>query len=226
MSKILELQNISKKYSQGSSTIEILKDINFTISQGQLISIIGSSGSGKSTLLHIMGLLDRLSSGNIYLENQQINNASDSVKTNLRLHYFGFIYQHHYLLSNFNARENIALANQLLQGDYALALKEADKWLDRLGLSSRKYNLAAELSGGEQQRVSIARALINKPKLILADEPTGNLDPENATEVFNLFLDLVKETNVAAIIVTHNMELAAQADETYRLTGGRLQLLS
>jgi len=222
MNNILELQNITKHYKQGGDTIEILKDINLSVSRGELISIIGSSGSGKSTLMHLIGLLDSPTSGNIIIDGNNIAKLNDTKKTNLRLKYLGFIYQHHYLLSDFNARENIALAHVLSGASKAKALLEADKWLEKLNMSHRKFALPSQLSGGEQQRVSIARALVNNPSLILADEPTGNLDPKNAMEVFDLFLNVVKANNIAAIVVTHNYELAAKSNKIYKLMEGKL----
>lgn len=222
MSNLLELQNVTKHYNQGGDKVEILKDINLSVKKGELISIIGASGSGKSTLMHLIGLLDSATSGNIIIDGVDLSKLNDTKKTNLRLKYLGFIYQHHYLLSDFNARENIALANVLNGASRSKALEAADHWLERLNMSHRKLSLPSQLSGGEQQRLSIARALVNKPSLILADEPTGNLDPKNAMEVFNLFLDIVRANNISAIIVTHNHELAAKSDKIYKLIDGQL----
>lgn len=219
---ILEVKNIAKQYKQGKQIIDILNDINLSINQGELISIIGSSGSGKSTLMHLIGLLDSPNNGEVIINGQSTLKASDARKTMLRLKYLGFIYQHHYLLQDFNARENVALPHVLLGFSKKKALLEADKLLEALNISHRKFALPSELSGGEQQKVSIARALINKPILILADEPTGNLDPKNASEVFELFLKIVHENNIAALIVTHNHELAARSNKIYKLFNGNL----
>lgn len=222
MSNLLELEHVTKHYKQGGDKVEILKDINLSVKKGELISIIGASGSGKSTLMHLIGLLDSATSGSIMIDGVDANKLNDAKKTNLRLKYLGFIYQHHYLLSDFNARENIALASILSGTSRSKALEEADQWLERLNMAHRKLSLPSQLSGGEQQRLSIARALVNKPSLILADEPTGNLDPKNAMEVFNLFLEIVRANNISAIIVTHNHDLAAKSDKIYKLIDGQL----
>ena len=222
MSNLLELEHVTKHYKQGGDKVEILKDINLSVKKGELISIIGASGSGKSTLMHLIGLLDSATSGSIMIDGVDANKLNDAKKTNLRLKYLGFIYQHHYLLSDFNARENIALASILSGTSRSKALEEADQWLERLNMAHRKLSLPSQLSGGEQQRLSIARALVNKPSLILADEPTGNLDPKNAMEVFNLFLEIVRDNNISAIIVTHNHDLAAKSDKIYKLIDGQL----
>ena len=222
MNEILKLENISKQYRKENLPIEVLQDINFSLKAGEVVAIIGASGSGKSTLLHLMGLLDRSTSGKIYFKDKDVSTITDKEKTEIRLKYIGFIYQYHFLLPDFNARDNIAIVNQLLQGSYEEARNEANMWLDVMGLSNRKLHLPSELSGGQQQRVAIARALINKPSLILADEPTGNLDPEKAAEIFQLFISIAKEQNIAVIIVTHNQELAKMTDKIYHLNNGRI----
>lgn len=221
MTNLISLNKISKDYYQGRSCINILKEIDFSISAGEIVSIIGASGSGKSTLLHIAGLIDSPSSGSINMFGIK-NISSEKEKTQIRLSKLGFIYQNHYLLTEFNVRENVAIPKMLLEGKKEEALDEADELLDKLGLAKRTFNFPGDLSGGEQQRVAIARAIINKPKLLLADEPTGNLDPENAKLVFNLIIKLINEYNMGAIIVTHNHELANLTNITYRLNQGIL----
>lgn len=221
---LLNLRNISKIYKQGSSVIEILKDINFTVNQGELIAIIGSSGSGKSTLLHIAGLLDKADNGEVEIENIICDANNSRINNQMRLNYIGFVYQYHHLLKDFNARENVALPKLIAGGNYNNALEEADQLLHKLGLFNKIYNMPGELSGGEQQRVAIARSMINKPKLILADEPTGNLDPHTANEVFNLLLNLAMEQNTAIIMVTHNYVMANKMHKMYELKYGTLQL--
>ena len=222
MSKTLELKNIRKAYSKGTTIVSVLEDINLTIYQGQLISIIGASGSGKSTMLHIAGLLEQADSGQIYVDSQDVANVSASKKSAIRLQHLGFIYQHHYLLKDFTALDNIIIPQLIAGQNYKNALNTAKVMLATLDLQNRELNYPGELSGGEQQRVAIARAMINTPKLLLADEPTGNLDPKNADKVFNFLLELVRKQKMSAIIVTHSHALAKNADIVYELKGGQL----
>ncbi|MCF8462853.1 MAG: ABC transporter ATP-binding protein [Rickettsiaceae bacterium] len=223
MNEILKLENVSKQYKQGNAIIEVLKDINFSVKEGEVIAIIGSSGSGKSTLLHLMGLLDQATSGKLYFKGRDIAAISEKEKTAIRLKYIGFVYQYHFLLADFNARDNIAIVHQLLKGSYKESRDEANMWLDVMGLPECRLNLPSELSGGQQQRVAIARALINKPSLILADEPTGNLDPKRAIEIFEMFTSIAKEQKIAVVVVTHNHELAKMADKIYNLENGNIE---
>ncbi|WP_347939017.1 ABC transporter ATP-binding protein [Rickettsia oklahomensis] len=217
--KVLILKNISKHYSQGKTIVRVLDDLNLTVSEGELIAIIGTSGSGKSTLLHIAGLLDKPTNGQVIIQN------SKYTKNHLiRLHYLGFIYQQHHLLKDFTALENVIMPRLISGLDQKEAVQDATKVLDDLGLGKKLYNMPGELSGGEQQRISIARSLINKPKIILADEPTGNLDPKTTNEVFNLFLKVAREQNTAVIMVTHNHELAHKMDKLYKLKHGLLNI--
>lgn len=218
MNEILKLQNISKQYKQGKAIIEVLNNVNLTVKQGELVAIIGVSGSGKSTLLHIAGLLDVPDSGLVEI----VSNKSSN-KDLLRLHNIGFVYQQHHLLKDFTALENIAMPRLISGADYKLALEDARQLLSELGLEGKINNMSGELSGGEQQRVAVARAMINNPKVILADEPTGNLDPNTAEEVFNLFLKTASIKNTAMIIVTHNHEIAKRMHNVYELNNGLLQ---
>lgn len=217
MSNILELNGVSKNYYQAKSTIEILKNINLTIKPGELVGIIGSSGSGKSTMLHIAGLLDNQFSGEVIVNGQNTRKLKNQAKDDIRLNNIGFIYQYHHLLKDFSARENVAMPALIAGKCYEDALKEADLLLSILGLKNRIYNFPGELSGGEQQRVAIARSMINNPDIILADEPTGNLDNHSSDIVIDLFLRLAKERGLAAIIVTHNHEIAKKLDSVYEL---------
>ena len=217
--KILILKNISKHYKQGKILVRVLDDLNLEVNAGELIAVIGSSGSGKSTLLHIAGLLDKPTNGEIIITN------SEHKKNHLiRLHHLGFIYQQHHLLKDFTALENVIMPRLISGENQKIAVEDAKNILNSLGLSKKLYNMPGELSGGEQQRVAIARSLINKPKIILADEPTGNLDPKTTNEVFNLFLKVARQQNTAVIMVTHNHELAHKMDKLYRLKHGALNM--
>jgi lipoprotein-releasing system ATP-binding protein len=216
---VLILKDISKQYKQGKTIVRVLDDLNLTVNKGELIAVIGSSGSGKSTLLHIAGLLDKPTIGQVIIpDNEQQKNHL------IRLHHLGFIYQQHHLLKDFTAIENVILPKLIAGGDEAEAKQEAEAILLSLGLVKKSNNMPGELSGGEQQRVAIARSLINKPKIILADEPTGNLDPKTTNEVFNLLLKVAKEQNTAIIMVTHNHEIAHKMDKIYELKHGSLRI--
>ena len=217
---VLILKKISKQYNQGKAIIRVLNDLDLTVSEGELIAIIGSSGSGKSTLLHIAGLLDKPTKGQVIIP------GSERKKNHfIRLHYLGFIYQQHHLLKDFTALENVIMPRFISGTNQKEAINDAVKILDNLGLSKKLYNMPGELSGGEQQRVAIARSLVNKPKIILADEPTGNLDPKTTNEVFNLFLKVAREQNTAVIMVTHNYELAHKMDKLYKIRHGLLNIV-
>ena len=218
----LEIRGVSKDYKQGRSTVEILKNVNLTVKSGKILGIVGASGSGKSTLLHIAGLLDSQFSGSILIDGQNTKTLSSRERDYIRLKRMGFIYQYHHLLGDFTARENVAMPQIIAGRPKALALEEADALLARLGLGRRILNYPGELSGGEQQRVAVARSLINKPSLILADEPTGNLDYESAEMVMELFLELARARSLSAIIVTHNERIASKMDEVFCLRAGTL----
>ena len=219
---VLELRDVVKNYQQGKHVLEVLKGVNLTIKTGELSALVGQSGAGKSTLLQIAGLLDRPTKGVVYVNGENIARIGDDVRTGLRRDYVGFVYQYHNLLSDFSALENVMLP-MLIKG---IKKREAEEYaaflLDKLKLSHRLKHRPAELSGGEQQRVAIARALANQPKLLLADEPTGNLDPNTAEDVFSALLAIIKETGLAALIATHNLELASRMDRQYRLVNGVL----
>lgn len=221
---VLKLTSITKDFHQGRSLIEVLKDVNLEVKSGQMMAIVGSSGSGKSTLLHIAGLLDIPTKGKVEIlgnsfEKQSLDNAAA-----IRLNNLGFIYQYHHLLRDFTAQENAAMP-LIIQGiNKAEALDRAEVILSDLGLGKRLYNVPGELSGGEQQRVAIARAFINKPKIVLADEPTGNLDPNTAEDVFNMFLERAQNENTAIIMVTHNMAMANRLNKVYKLDYSLLEV--
>lgn len=218
----LELKNVYRSFKQGSQTLEVLRGVNLDIEKGEVVALIGPSGSGKSTMLQIAGLLEQPTKGEIYLDGQRCSKLGDSMRTLLRRDYLGFVYQYHNLLADFDATENVMLP-QLIAGTSMKQAKEKAEWLlKRLGLEKRFKHRPAELSGGEQQRVAIARALANAPKLLLADEPTGNLDPKTSEIVFAELLAIVKETGLSALIATHNFELADRMDRKVKLQDGKL----
>lgn len=218
----MELKNICRSFKQGGQNLEVLKGVNLEIGKGEIVALIGPSGSGKSTLLQIAGLLEQPTKGEIYLDGQRCGKLGDTMRTNLRRDYLGFVYQYHNLLADFDASENVMLP-QLIAGVSMKTAREKAEWLlKRLGLEKRFKHRPAEMSGGEQQRVAIARALANSPKLLLADEPTGNLDPKTAEIVFSELLAIVKETGLSALIATHNFELADRMDRKVKLEDGKL----
>jgi len=222
MTSTLELKNISKHFYQGGQRLDVLKELDFEIKPKEVVALVGPSGSGKSTLLQIAGLLEKPSSGQVFLDGTDCGMASDALRTSLRRDYLGFVYQYHNLLADFDALENVVLP-QLIAGKSKKEAQEKAVWLlDRLGLKERLKHRPAELSGGEQQRVAIARALANTPKILLADEPTGNLDPNTSDNVFLELLNIVKETGLSALIATHNMDLAAKMDREVLLQNGKL----
>jgi len=220
---VLELIAIEKSYSKGSvNKIEVLKGVNLQLFSGETVALVAPSGAGKSTLLHIAGLLDKPLSGRILISGTEIQNESDNQLTMIRRQEIGFVYQFHHLLPEFSSRENIDLP-QLSNG---VSLKEAQQRSNELlalvNLDKRSDHRPSELSGGEQQRVAICRALANKPKIILADEPTGNLDQKTTSSVFETLQKIVRETNLAALIATHNLDLANRMDRVVKLTDGKL----
>lgn len=218
----LELKNVYRSFKQGSQNLEVLRGVDLDIEKGEIIALLGPSGSGKSTMLQIAGLLEKPTKGEIYLDGQKCSKLGDAMRTALRRDYLGFVYQYHNLLADFDATENVMLP-QLIAGVKMKEAREKASWLlQRLGLDKRLKHRPMELSGGEQQRVAIARALANTPKLLLADEPTGNLDPKTADIVFSELLAIVKETGLSALIATHNYELADKMDRKVRLQDGKL----
>ena len=219
---VLQLKNVSKVFHQGGNSLVVLDDVQFKIGSKEIVALVGPSGSGKSTLLQIAGLLDQPSSGDVYIDGICCTGMRDVARTALRRDYLGFVYQYHNLLPDFSALENVVLP-QLIAGINYKEATEKGRWLlHRLGLSERMEHRPAELSGGEQQRVAIARALANTPKLLLADEPTGNLDPNTSDNVFLMLLEIVKETGLSALIATHNIELAHKMDREVSLKDGKL----
>ena len=220
---VLELASIKKSFSKGSSNkIEVLKGIDLKLFPGEIVALVAPSGAGKSTLLQIAGLLDKPLSGKIFIDGQEIQNKSDNQLTMIRRREIGFVYQFHHLLPEFSSRENIdlpQLANGFPSKD---AQRRSNELLDLVNLANRSNHRPAELSGGEQQRIAICRALANKPKIILADEPTGNLDQNTTLSVFETLLKIVKKTNLAALIATHNIDLAKRMDRVVELIDGKI----
>lgn len=218
----LTLKNINKTFRQGNEILEVLKDVNLEIKPKEVVALIGPSGSGKSTLLQIAGLLEKPTDGEVYIDGENCTENSDKVRTMLRRDYLGFVYQYHNLLPDFDAAENVIIPQLIAGVKYKEAQDKAMWLLQRLGLNEREHHRPAELSGGEQQRVAIARALANAPKLLLADEPTGNLDPNTSDNVFFTLLEVVKETGLSALIATHNIDLANKMDRVVSLKDGTL----
>ncbi len=219
---VLELTNLQRTFTQGSGVIRVLRGASAVIAPGEVVALTGPSGSGKSTLLQLAGLLEQPDGGDVKLGGLSCAAMSDNQRTRARRERLGFVYQFHHLLPEFSARENVMLPQMLDGGGRSRARQYSDELLDRLGVGSRKDHRPAQMSGGEQQRVAIARALANKPIVILADEPTGNLDQENAKSVFEVLLEIVHGTKLAALIATHNLDLASRMDRHLALGNGVL----
>ena len=219
---VLSLRNVERTYQSGGEDLKVLRGVNLDLKPGEIVGLIGPSGSGKSTLLHIAGLLEPPDAGSVTLSGVDAVNANDDVRTGLRRNYVGFVYQFHHLLPEFDALENVALP-RLIHGELRhKAMPEARRLLTALGLGERLTHRPAELSGGEQQRVAIARAFANNPKLILADEPTGNLDPKTSDAVFESFRSAARDEGVAALVATHNIGLSERMDRVLTLENGKL----
>lgn len=223
MSDLLRCHKLSKIYDEGSNSVEVLKNVSFSVKAGEQVAILGSSGSGKSTLLHLLGALDSPSSGEVSFAGQNIFDFNSKQQAHFRNQNLGFIYQFHHLLPEFNAQENVAMPLLIGLKSKKQALKIASGWLEKVGLADRLSHKPAELSGGERQRVAIARALVNQPKLVLADEPTGNLDDKTGDKIYQLLLDLKQELATSFVVVTHDLRLAGKLDRILRLSNGLLR---
>ena len=221
---MLSLSGVEKGYNRGKpSEVLVLRGADLTIARGEVVALVAPSGAGKSTLLHIAGLLDVADAGTVRLDGREMGGLTDRARTEARRSEVGFIYQFHHLLPEFSALENVVIP-QLANGTpKTVAEARARELLDKVGVASRAGHRPAALSGGEQQRVAFCRALANGPKLLLADEPTGNLDPATSDQVFGVLMDLVRSTGLSALIATHNLELAARMDRIVRLSGGRVE---
>jgi lipoprotein-releasing system ATP-binding protein len=223
MSNVIECRELFKTYQEGQFETPVLHDLNFTVKKGEQVAVVGSSGSGKSTLLHLLGTLDTPSKGQIFINNQDIHQLNAKQQAVFRNKHLGFIYQFHHLLMEFSALENVAMP-LLIRGCSAKeATKKSEELIERVGLTHRKEHLPSELSGGERQRVAIARALVTEPTLVLADEPTGNLDHANAENIYQLLRELNQTVNTSFVVVTHDVGLANKLDRSIRLIDGRLE---
>lgn len=223
---VLELQAVRKAYYPGKpAEIIVLNGASLRLGKGEIVGLVAPSGAGKSTLLHISGLLDSVDRGQVRIDGMEVGTSGDQGRTALRRNRIGFVYQFHHLLPEFSARENVALPQRAAGASTAVANTRADDLLAAVGLTARADHRPAELSGGEQQRVAFCRALANTPGLLLADEPTGNLDPATASVVFDVLLGLVRDTGMAALIATHNPDLAARMDRVVRLEHGLISVV-
>ena len=222
MSEVLKLENITRRYKEGEGQLEVFSGLDLTVKTGEVVALVGQSGAGKSSLLHIAGLLEAPTSGEIFIEGMPVSGLPDAERTRIRRDRLGFVYQAHHLLPEFDALENVVLPQMIAGKSRADAAKEAARLLTVLGLGQRLTHRPAQLSGGEQQRVAIARALANKPRLLLADEPTGNLDPKTAGGVFEALIQITRAEGLAALVATHNFELAARMDRAMLLHQGKL----
>ncbi|HEY3636862.1 MAG TPA: ABC transporter ATP-binding protein [Rhizomicrobium sp.] len=218
----LRLENVTRHYVQAGATLEVFRDVNVTVARGELVALVGQSGAGKSSLLHMAGLLEAPSEGEIWIDGTAASALQDHERTRLRRDHIGFVYQAHHLLPEFTALENVMMPQLIAGRTKPQATEEARRLLVSLGLGQRLTHRPTQLSGGEQQRVAIARALANHPSLLLADEPTGNLDPKTAAGVFEALVSLVHAEGLAALVATHNAELADKMDRSLVLHEGRL----
>ncbi|HYS45712.1 MAG TPA: ABC transporter ATP-binding protein [Rhizomicrobium sp.] len=222
MSEVLRLENVTRRYREGEGQLEVFSGLSLAVNSCEIVALVWPSGAGKSSLLHIAGLLEAPTGGEIFIEGAAASLLPDTERTRIRRDQVGFVYQAHHLLPEFDALENVLLPQMIAGKPRAEAAREAARLLTVLGLGQRLTHRPSQLSGGEQQRVAIARALANKPRLLLADEPTGNLDPRTSGGVFDALIDITRAQGVGALIATHNYELAARMDRVLSLHQGRL----
>ena len=222
MSDVLRLENVSRRYKEGEGQLEVFSDVTLSLKPGEIVALVGQSGAGKSSLLHMAGLLEEPSGGEIYIDGAAASRLPEQERTRIRRDTIGFVYQAHHLLPEFTALENVVLPQMIAGKSRDQAAEEGKRLLDLLGLGARLTHRPAQLSGGEQQRVAIARALANRPRILLADEPTGNLDPRTSGGVFDALLEITRAQGLAALIATHNFQLAARMDRSLVLEQGRL----
>lgn len=221
---ILHCQQLGKTYTEGPNDVTVLNGVNLDIERGERIAIVGASGSGKSTLLHLLGGLDVPTTGSIWVDGQELSGMSDKRRGDMRNEYLGFVYQFHHLLPEFTAVDNVAMPLLIRGDDAQVARDKASALLTAMGLENRLTHRPVELSGGERQRAAIARALVTEPSVVLADEPTGNLDEKTADAVFNMMLELNQRVGTALVMVTHDTNLAQRMDKVYHLERGHLSL--
>jgi lipoprotein-releasing system ATP-binding protein len=219
---VLEARGVQKSFTQGPVTLEVLQGVMLAVEAGERIAIVGASGSGKTTLLQILGGLDRPTTGHVFVDGQDIHELREDARGMLRNRALGFVYQFHHLLPEFSALENVAMPLLVRRMRVAEAKDKASEILERVGLGQRLSHRPYQLSGGERQRAAVARALVTEPKIILADEPTGNLDGVNAESVFELMLELNRERGTSLVVVTHDMRLAGRMERVYEIQGGIL----
>ncbi|HEY9200788.1 MAG TPA: ATP-binding cassette domain-containing protein [Gammaproteobacteria bacterium] len=223
---VLEAENLCKSYAEaGGGRLDVLVDVNLTVRSGEKVAIVGASGSGKSSLLHLLGGLDTPTSGQVYIDDKNLNRMKEKERCRIRNNYLGFVYQFHHLLPEFSAQENVAMPALVRGTAPSQALSKAAMLLDKVGMTRRVHHKPSELSGGERQRAAIARAVINEPRCICADEPTGNLDRATANQVVQVLMRLNNEFGTSLIVVTHDMELARKMDTIYTIENGQLKRL-
>ena len=218
----LVLKNVARSYAEGKGRLDVFKDLNLTVRAGEIVALVGQSGSGKSSLLHIAGLLEAPTAGEVFIAGQNCSKLDDKARTRIRRIGIGFVYQFHHLLPEFSAVENVMMPQLIAGATRTAAMDRARELLTRMGLEPRLEHRPSELSGGEQQRVAICRALANRPLLLLADEPTGNLDPETAVRVHDELLRLIEDEGLGALVATHNLDLAEGMSRIARLERGMI----
>jgi lipoprotein-releasing system ATP-binding protein len=220
---ILRVEGLKKVFRSGEADLVLFENLSFQVAKGEMLAIVGESGAGKSTLLHILGALDRASAGDVYCANLRVNSLSNDEAAEFRNREIGFVWQFHYLLPEFTALENVAMPLLIREQAWPQVQRDASQWLGEVGLEARRHHRSGELSGGEQQRVALARALITRPKLLLADEPTGDLDSGTAESVFELIARLHRDHQLTSLIATHNVSFARRCHRVLRLQQGRIE---
>lgn len=220
---VIAVKNLVRSYVSGDRTLEVIKGVDLDVGAGEVVGLVGPSGSGKSSLLHAAGLLEKPTAGEVWIDGRNCLQLADRERTRVRRANIGFVYQFHHLLPEFSALDNVAMPQMIAGDSRKHARAEAERLLSAMGLAERLHHQPAQMSGGEQQRVAIARAIANKPRVLLADEPTGNLDPRTSGAVFQSLFELVRREGIAALVVTHNLELTSYMDRVFGLKDGQLE---